>query len=250
MAMAPYAFAGVLVIPINYNGPGAFGSKWHTSVTISNRSPSGVALLSLGPIQFSICDGTPDSCGSVYLFANITGKLLSEAPHGVVLENGESGYATVHIAAEPRDPDTEGTEIPVARQADFVSSVKLVNVPTGVASGHPVRTLLRLYSLMPFASPPRPVPFRGTVIVTAYDVRNPSVAATQVEVTLTQNATGEPGYAEVDLSQFSSIAPFVNLDIDAKGQITPIVCSCAMNVWGFASVTDNATNEVITVTPR
>jgi hypothetical protein len=246
---APAAFAGIFV-PLNYNGPGAYGSQWHTSVIVSNRSGSTLA----GPgVLFSQCFVAPDFCGASYLYSGSTGKLLSDAPHGIYInsESGNAAFATVHIAAEPRDPDTEGTEIPIARDDDFGTSMKLINVPTGVASGHPVRALLRLYALLsggtglPNSS--------GTVIITAYDVKNPGVAATQIEVTLTAGGLSQPAYAEVDLSRFASIAPFVNLDVDA-GHLSPDIQvhfpSSTMNVWGFATVTDNATNDVITITAR
>lgn len=249
VAGAPAAFAGIF-IPLNYNGPGAFGSQWHTSVVISNRSATGSLLDAL----FLICPGTPDSCGSNFLLPNSTAKLLSDAPRGIYInaqDTSESAFATIHIAAEPRDPDTAGTEIPIARDSDFKALMKLVNVPTGVASGHPVRTLLRLYAFLPGGTGlPTPT---GTVLITAYDVKNPSVAAVQIEVTLQVYADRELGYAEVDLSRFASVAPFVNLDVDA-GHLDPVLQhdfpSATMNVWGFASVTDNATNAVITVTPR
>ena len=256
IALAPLASADILVIPLVYNGPGAYGATWHTSVTVSNRSQH-FWLASSGNLQFVYCEGAPDGCtgadGSPYLTTNMTGKIISDAPHGVVINDSEgAAFATAHIAAEPRDPDTEGTEIPIAHDADFVSSKKMVNVPTGVTSGHPVRVLLRLYALLPSSSPPFSSA-TGTVIITAYDLKNSSVAAAQIEVTLKAYAPGEPAYAEVDLSRFASIAPFVNLDIDA-GQIDPVshgtFPSSKMNVWGFATVTDNATNDVITISAR
>ncbi len=246
---APAAFAGIFV-PLNYNGPGAYGSQWHTSVVVSNRSQSTLA----GPgVLFSQCFVAPDFCGASFLYSGSTGKLLSDAPHGIYINSDDSNaaFATVHIAAEPRDPDTEGTEIPIARDDDFRASMRLINVPTGVASGHPVRALLRLYALLPGGTG---LPnASGTVIITAYDVKNPGVAATQIEVTLTASGATQAAYAEVDLSRFASIASFVNLDVDAGKLSTTTQLhfpSSAMNVWGFASVTDNATNDVITITAR
>ena len=255
LAIAPSAFADTLVIPLVYNGPGAYGATWHTSVTVSNRSQRS-SLGSPGNLQFVYCEGAPDGCtgtdGSPYLIANMTGRVIANAPHGMIINDFEgAGFATAHIAAEPRDPDTEGTEIPIAHGADFGTSKKMVNVPTSVTSGHPVRVLLRLYAILHDSTgDPHPT---GTVVITAYDVKNSSVAAAQIEVTLKVYAPGEPGYAEVDLSRFASIAPFVNLDLDA-GHIDPnpqtSCLVCRMNVWGFATITDNATNDVITIAAR
>ena len=251
LASAPAAFASIFV-PINYNGPGAFGAQWHTSVIVSNRQATG--FVSGTHAQFSICDGPPDSCGSPYLPAGMTSKVFSDSPHGLFINAANAGaavFATVHIAAEPRDPDTEGTEIPIARDSDFGSSMKLVNVPTGVANGQPVRGLLRLYAPLPGGTGlPTPT---GTVFVTVYDVKNPAVVAAKIEITLTQAEPDVVGYAELDLSRFASISPFVNIDVDA-GQIAPVLQpvfpSSTVNVWGFVTITNNVTNTVITITPR
>src|SRR5258708_10990890 len=95
---APAAFAGIFV-PLNYNGPGAYGSQWHTSVVVSNRSQSSLAGPGVQFRQFNQCLVPAQGCGSAVLSPGSTGTLLSDAPHGLYIssEFGTATLATLHI---------------------------------------------------------------------------------------------------------------------------------------------------------
>jgi hypothetical protein len=239
-----------ILIPLNYNGPGAYGTHWKTFVEINNRTTRDLTTTTL-------LDPCPPAvnCGSPYLSAGNTGRLVSDAPHGIIFDwfNGpnDSGrlYGIVHIAAEPRDPATAGTEIPVATNLDFGPTFVLLNVPTGALNSHPIRTLLRIYSLDYFN--------KGDALVTVYAHDNPTLAIGSLPVTLVKDLQDhQPLYAEVDVSRFAPLAPAVDLVI-AAGTATAFPqnnvfqsAKSPFSVWGFVTITDNATNDVTTITAR
>jgi hypothetical protein len=233
-----------LLIPLNYNGPGAYGAVWHTVVGISNLTN---ADTSAPPFAFRTPCADPTGCQDAILPAGSYATVDGNAPHGLILNRSVISevkghiYATVHIAAEPRDPRTAGTELPVARDADFTSSLVILNVPTTQSGGRPVRTLLRLYSMQPFAS--------GTAFITVYPSSSPTAALGGKLVTLRragQSASVEPAYAELDTAELASVGPFVNLVIE------PLSTNLggSFQVWGFVTITDDSTNNITTITPH
>ena len=85
-----------ILIPLNYNGPGAYGTHWKTFVEINNRTSRDLTTRTL-------LDPCPPgvSCGSPYLSAGNTGRLVSDAPHGIifawVLGPSDSGRISARI---------------------------------------------------------------------------------------------------------------------------------------------------------
>lgn len=239
-----------LLIPLNYNGPGAYGATWHTVVEVNNRTSRDLVLLS------NLLDPCPPGvyCGSPYLQAGLTGRLVNDAPHGMVLRKyfGTDGrfYGSVHIAAEPHDPVSEGTELPVAKDSDFDTTFIVLNVPTGAVKGHPTRALLRIYSLE--------VLDHGKAFVTVFAHDNPSVPLRIEAIELRKTTLKEePMYAELDVSRYASLSSSVDVAIDAttatrieQPNVTGGLEPQPFKVWGFVTVTDNATNEVTTITAR
>jgi hypothetical protein len=245
------ADAVTILIPLNYNGPGAFGSHWHTLVLVNNRTNRDLTTRTL----LDICPPGVD-CASPYLIAGTTGRLVNDAPHGIIFSSPSAPisigrlYASVHIAAEPNDPTTSGTEIPIATDADFDSTFVVLNVPTGALNSHPTRSLLRIYSLSFYG--------RGQAFLTVYAHDNPAVPLGVMGVALVKSSYDDtPMYAEVDMSQFAALSPSVDVVIDA-GTATRIPqngdpnpgATFPFKVWGFVTVTDNATNQVATITAR
>jgi hypothetical protein len=250
LACTAFAFGQVaperLLIPLNYNGPGAYGAVWHTVAAISNLSN---ADSNAAPYAFRTpCVADPNGCQDAILPAGSYATVDTNAPHGVIIGRSLAGdvkghiYATVHIAAEPLDPRTEGTELPVARENDFTTSVVIPNVPTTQSAGRPVRTLLRVYAIdTGFLS--------ANVFITVYPSSSPNAALGGKQITLRRSsalAFVEPAYAEVDTAEFASVGPYVNLVIESLRTNL----NDPFKLWGFVTVTDDATNHITTITPR
>jgi len=243
-----------LLIPLNFNAPGAFGAKWHTTAVVNNLT--NYDLYAGGALLFDTC-GPNSTCSDLRVPEGSSALVASEKPHGAILNTftnipyftGDI-FASVHIAAEPRDPRTAGTEIPLARDTDFLPTFAITNAPTGPLGGRPTRSLLRIYSLDSFSN--------ASAFVSVYSQASPPVLLALAEVKMTGsgnvNNRSDPLYGEIDLAQFASTGQFVNLVVDGGSgsyQVVPQVPQTGnLNIWGFVTITDNASNDVITITAR
>jgi hypothetical protein len=128
-----------------------------------------------------------------------------------------------------------GTQIPVVREKDLYHGTIMTLLDVPIDPGHRVK--VRIYALEPFDELHR----AGRVVI----FRQNNHVAEALVYRLTRNCAGsacagEPYYAEVDLRPGAAGAR-VNVYIEPPLDAT---------TWAFATVTNNATQQVTIVTPN
>src|SRR5204862_7885764 len=73
----------LVLIPVFYNGPGAFGTEWHTGIVINNHSQDS---LSSPGVTFAIICPIPEGCTSDRVPSGQFGSIIEpSAPNGLLL---------------------------------------------------------------------------------------------------------------------------------------------------------------------
>lgn len=217
-----------ILFPVLSSTAGALGSQWVSEGSISNPKPWFVENVnSIGPII--VCIAYP--CG-VRIDPGSFLQVGGGFPQGAVLQVPRPEAPQMAFALRIRDVSHEaegfGTQIPVVREADLFHDeiMTLLDVPLDPR----YRVKVRIYALAPLDPSFRSgqLTIRGT---------NPP-RTTLLNYTLT--GTGEPYYAEVDLPT-GATGERVNVYIAPPLDAT---------TWAFASVTNNATQQVTIVSPN
>jgi hypothetical protein len=123
----PALFERILV-PVVYNGPGAYGSSWATEVSVRNDNPTGVRLWT----QSVIAASRPAILE------------LDDAPGGLFLIVARGDAPALHLNALVRDVSREaldwGTEMPIVRASSFSThAIELLNIPVDARYRHTLR---------------------------------------------------------------------------------------------------------------
>lgn len=238
LLIAVQLHAGSVFIPVLQTEVSAPGpSNWSTLVWIHNASAS--RLDATGLMIDVPCP--MEACWAPYVDAQTTRIVLGPwAPSGLVLHVPDAVAGQVFVSARfsavRRDLGYMGTELPIAREADFRSEpMVFAGVPLIGPYGRRVRTHLRLYSLD-----------TGAVEV-MLRVRAPWSNPTfeTVVVLSPQNAPAPPRYAFIDLQQTvpSSTSGLFTLEIEPVRRADGMV----PRVWGFVTAVDDATDGVTVV---
>lgn len=208
------------------NVPGAHGSLWSTELVIENSSDKNVYLYHYSCI---ICGAPPPLGVDVFLPAQSTVRnptVTQNNALGAILYAFPTEAPAVRLHLRVRDlsrqAETFGTEVPVVTDADFRSTVRLLDVPVDPR----FRVTLRIYSLR--TDPP----------VTVTLLANSGTAPLQ-----TFNVALNHGGAQLDpvagLIGNSAVGSAVRVVVDSPTK-EPI--------WAFASVTNNDTEDVTVIT--
>jgi hypothetical protein len=229
-APMPQLFEKIL-IPVFYNGPGVAGSSWATEVAVRNEYPYAITPWRTSE---SLPSFAPDKAYRIGFDA---------APSGVFITVPRGSAAGLHFNAMIRDTSRAlqawGTELPVARESDFASSVTLLNVPV-----YPeFRTQLRIYS----ASSVRTF---ATVTVESMDtgqvLRRFAAVLTSPEpcIAVVPCASQHPAFASItDLLGNAQISPSERLAVRVEG-------AGVVPVWAFATITNNVTQHATVISPQ
>lgn len=225
----PSLFERVL-LPVVYNGPGAFGSAWMTEPTLKNGNAYAVEpwraigdLTSLPPAKALSFE--PGS-----------------APAGVFVILPRESAPMIHFNTLVRDlsrePSAWGAEVPVVRENDFRSTpLDLLNIPTDPR----FRLTLRMYAL---GSVP------ALVQLTFYAMDGGGVLD-QRFVNLVSAApcmgpfacgSDRPSYAAIsDLQPLLGSAGRIGIDVEPLS---------GLPVWAFVTITNNDTQHVTVISPQ
>ena len=157
------------------------------------------------------------------------------------------------IAARPRNALYGGTDLPLVRERDFLTSrITLPFLAIGADERPKRRGRLRIYDpdahdgaqvrvslKRPDAAAPD-FPADKSIVVPL------SLAPIDLSPNLGMPAPPRPAYAEIDLgAAFADTLPngtIFNIEIEP---VTP-----GLRLWAFVTLTDNATNEVTAITPQ
>jgi hypothetical protein len=228
----PFVFDRVL-FPVFFNADGAFGSRWRSEAVTSNPNPWEVrALTALDPV---VCIWPP--CLEQFAPGERRKEATGGFPRGLALliprDDAETMAFSLRIRDISREADNLGVQVPVVRERDMFrnTDVTLLDVPLDPR----YRTKVRVYVY------PDPI---YTNDPTALNVRFRHVTRETQTVALSRSCDGTrcegaPFYGELDLAagaQGEHADLYVELPEGAFG-------------WAFASVTNNATQQVTIVAP-
>jgi hypothetical protein len=219
-----------ILFPVLFSTGGANASSWVTEATLSNPRPWFVENANtLSPIR--PCLVYP--CGERIAPFEVA-RYADGFPHGVTLLAPRPEAPDLAFALRIRDVSRQaeglGTRVPVVRERDFThgGGIALLDVP--LDPGYRVK--LRVYMIEPLVG--------GRIAQMV--LRNPATNAAKLHTSVELQSAGpnEPYYAEVDLTPGAAnerVNVYLSFPLDSTA-------------WAFATVTNNATQQVTIVTPN
>lgn len=218
-----------VLIPVIFNGPGAFGSNWVTELSLIHTSGytmepwRPVAGLAAIPSSKAIVFGSGD------------------APNGLFLVVPRQVSPTLTLHAAVRDTsrgDSEwATEIPVVRESQFSRTpVQLLDIPI---DPH-FRTMLRVYS--PTLDPSGSL----RVHVTLYALDTGSVIRSTF-LTLSNAPGCNDALSCAEHPSFAALSDLTSGLLPGRARIQ---LEAFVPLWAFATVTNNDTQRVTVVSPQ
>jgi hypothetical protein len=241
-----------VLLPVAFNGeiPGAFGSRWVLKLTVLNRSgrPALVAGFDFCPPM--LCPPEQPPTPSDVTFQPRLLLQPEQIRNGHFMAVEKSVASDVHFELRVRDlsreMETAGTEIPVVREADFLTRpVSLLDVPLRADLRH----ALRIYALDPAPGAVVRVRYYEQLEQQQPFAHGPFTDRLLYETVRQFQGHGgfqwRPGYIELlDSEVASSLPPGIRtLRIDLVPETE------ALRYWAFISVTHNATQHITTITP-
>jgi hypothetical protein len=252
----------VVLIPVFFFGPGAYGSTWETRVTVVNTGETfGTMPVPMLGLPFDRECGPPT--GELWPFH--IGAICSgyNSPSGVLLYTPKAlAPRDVQINARVRDlsrnAQSAGIEIPVVRQTEFREYEFLL---THIPSNPRFRVNLRLYGGLQSQSIDRPYLYRGgTLGIEIYDVEDRFMDTPLVRTSLVLSAPEfmfesakpvRPSY--VSIPDLTAAFPQLSGVAEYNIRVTPFFSladpAWTNTYWGFATITNNETQEVTIVSP-
>jgi len=227
-----------LMIPIviEANAPGAFGSSWHSDVTMHNAS--NVAVLPQAP-----------TCNPYILAPCLQFRIEAhQTVHPTLYPNPGDPAVFVRIPRSvadafdvqarvqdvSRQAQTWGTSIPVVRPTDFRPVVRLHAIPTDSR----FRDTLRIYGY----------DSAGPVQVRILDEsKNAIIATMQLDAVQPPDRTTFPPFAQIASLRdaFPQLAAYETVGVEIDSAFTP-----PAPIWAFISVTNNETQHVTIIAPQ
>lgn len=252
-ATTPPPFQRILV-PISVaDVPGANGSLWTTELWAVSATPGETAKVAVLPCLIApqgLCE--PAFELQPQRSTKIAPMGTAENPGVLLLVpawlSARMGF-TLHVRDRNRQSEAWGAEIPVVRESDFIThSAHLPNVPFG---GN-YRQTLRIYALL------------YTVSSARFRVRMFEVTGTREDrllredvVTLELPPAPPPNRIGTPLAQITLTDLFLieiggvnRVRISIEPMTDPVALIPPIRFWAFVSITNNATQQVTTVTPR
>lgn len=253
----------VLLVPVFFFGPGAHGSQWETSVSLTSTSTAWASM----PVAMLADPSDPndDHCGTpTELIEDNHRYFLCSgyaSPSGLLLYVPRTILANeIHVNARVRDltraASSAGTEIPVVPESQFTSQDILL---TDIPSDARFRANLRIYGgTMAFNPELRFIHPGGTVILDIHDSRDldSSLVHTVLHLSAPETVFGSshfvrPAYFSIgDLvaayPQLATVPSYTIRIRTAQPLTSPVV---ELSTWAFVTITNNETQEVTTVSP-
>ncbi|HMC22906.1 MAG TPA: IPT/TIG domain-containing protein [Thermoanaerobaculia bacterium] len=225
------AFYEPVLFPVAFNGAGAFGTLWNTDIQLRNENDYAVATWPLS--AFNLGCGTGMFECNTLIDPHSTRTTGANVSNGFVVYLPRQAAPAVHFGLLVKDlrrqSEALGTEIPVVREKDFFGHpLELLNVPTDSR----FRVTLRVYQLGTPAS-------IGLIIQ--------PMGSEETLLSTFVFPAGTPPY--VQISDLVATYPQLAGKGPLRIQLTPAV-SGNPTLWAFASVTNNETQHVTTISPQ
>lgn len=234
-----------ILIPIYIEGqaPGAHGSLWVTRLVGYNAWHEPIQVTQYAGRCAILCppidDVPPNSSFTDGAIAFSMDAGRSGTGSFVHIYQIYSQWITFNLRVQDlsRQALTWGTELPVVRESEaFVDTLRLLNIPTDSR----FRVAIRVYDFEP-ANGDHHARLR------VLSGNNQLLAETTVALVPSLGSQdGLPGYAQ--LTDLVASFPQIAASETVRVEITPI--TLGLRFWAFASVTNNETQHVTTVTPQ
>lgn len=248
VASAALAQTTPVLVPVFYNGPGAYGSEWFTTVAVNNFSSQtieghGLETLVRCPI--------PEGCERTRFIAGDVGYVTGP--------QSSSGFLLYLPAAETRKVELDvrfgevtrnqyGVELPVAREEDFRHEPVVLPYVRLTGYGNELRTTVRIFS--PDAIPGQQV--RVEIRLQGQRPEDAPMGSRDLTLALTDPPNTpepmRPAYAELVLQQafpenFNGYASVRVVPLPLAGDAVP-------RIWAMATSVRNDNNEVAVYSPQ
>jgi len=235
-----------ILFPIAFEGvvPGAFGTQWQSEILVFNGASKPLELF-----PFCVSEVPPSPCRQAETLqpGSWTRNELRASP--TLPSLGAFLYVTKDIAKDAsftsllhdlsRTDDNAGTEIPIARERDFRDRIVLPRVPLR----GPFRVALRIYGQSE-------TPSQARIRMYRLDRLDPFVDET---VTLQGLVTAlpvpfpsHPAFFHI----FELVKTYPVLEAAASVRVEIEAIPPEARLWAFASVTNDATQVVTTISPQ
>ncbi len=229
--------------------PGSFGSLWQSELRLINQS---AIMLEPGIDIFHLEAGAPAQKNHV-VAPNVVMPLAdSDNPPTTMfyVRKELAPYVSpqLRIRDLSRQAETWGTEIPVVRESDLRSNITLVDVPMKPG----FRNTLRLYitdyvgccaTQVVFLSPNGDELTRRDVLLQHSNGSIGGLVPAPYRREGSRELPLQPAYAQIDLQSIPELSGQDTIWIRAQSY-------AALHLWGFVSVTHDATQHVTTITPQ
>lgn len=213
-----------VLIPVLYEGPGAFGSHWTVDTVMINVSPNDFLAVAEVAAPMPRLAAGATSPNLLTIFGVRPVGLVLFVPRGQDVRFGNV------IRDVSREASQWGTEVPVARESDARSEIVLPNIPFDKR----YRLQLRIYGLDGVGFP---VSLAGGGLFRTIELQGPCTAE---QAPCNSN---RPAYASADLQQLLPA-----LSKPATLRITSL--DHAHKLWAFVTVTNNDTQQVTVISPQ
>lgn len=233
----------LILIPLMFEGPGAFGSQWTSVLTMHNRSDLGI-----DPWNPVVRCGAgerrhPQIPAGATL--DLTPFSLLSWQHGTLFavprEQADDLAFSLHIRDLSRQAESFGTEIPVVRESELPRSpITLLEVPLDSR----FRRMLRVYDL---------AAVDGVPVVMRWKLDDGTQVGSDQRLVLRTVARCVaapcwlPEPAGISLPLFDDPLPASITQDHLHVEIEPLMPYSRL--WAFVTVTNNATQQVTTITP-
>jgi len=225
-----------VLMPIVAGGPGAFGTNWIAESWIAD---SGVDPVD---VRLSACQLLISPCPP-FIHLPPAGRQFPLAPDhsampGAFIYIPKWALSQVHLNSRvvetSRQSDQWGTELPFIRTADFVRDVLLLNVPNDSR----FRTRLRIYGA---SYSPQAARIRIWPATSDLPLVDQNLTLAGFVTILPVTFPTQPAYAEIALDSYTNLPGNGPLRVEITSEAP---------AWAFASITNNATQLVTTITPQ
>ncbi|HSN69567.1 MAG TPA: IPT/TIG domain-containing protein, partial [Thermoanaerobaculia bacterium] len=233
-----------ILIPLMFDGEGAFASRWTTELTVRNHGDAGI-----DPWNSILRCGAAERCHpqiSAGATLHLTPSSLGIWMHGLlfVVPREQAGDLDFQLRIHDlsRRKESFGTEIPVVREAELPRSpVTLLDVPLDEG----FRRMLRIYDVSAIDGARVAMRWRlddGTQVGKDQQL----VLGTLIRCVTTPCWFPEPAGLAVPLFD-ASLPPSITQD-HLHVELEPL--TPGSRIWAFVTVTNNETQQVTTITPQ
>jgi len=221
----PAVFEPIL-LPLSFQGPGAFGSQWTTDTFITTNG---------APAYFR--DALPCAGCSASISIGTKQFTNNSDPWGHVLYAMRGTAAALDFASRihdtSRQAQTAGTEVPIARERDFRGLLRFLNIP----SDNRYRAMIRLWSLGDYP--------QFIVIVDSIPAQLAPLSVTKIPGTAMW-------FGAIDVTSLltKGITNPTSVMVYPSGYGSFNSPLLFPQIWGMLSITNNDTQQVTIISPH